>query len=218
METVNEIKRLVIETRCTELFGGLGPEMVGVAIELVAGVQRCTPVLNRPEYAYSLIGAICSKRGMDVVGGELTVAGKKVKPEDYIPLWRQALADRKSIHRALEEDGVELTFVARGHLERQRQEPRRRTVDPMNGFTGWIEKFGSRMEVDAEGYFTLRLAGIEDDACIDWTFISGYSDYQDKDVRNKSTMEVRLITRTEPSLSVRGADEMVSQAQATLFS
>lgn len=193
MEQVNEIKRLVIETQCTEIFGSLGPEVVGVAIELVGGVERCTPVLNSPGHAYSLIGAVCSKRAVDVVGGELMVTGKKVKPEDYIPLWRQALADRKSIKRALDEDGVELTFIARGHLERQRASSRHSTNDPMDGFTGWIAKLGKRMNVDADGYFTLRLDGIEMDACRDWHFISGYRDYQDKDPRNESSMEVRLV-------------------------
>lgn len=142
-----------------------------MAIELVGGVERCTPVLNSPGHAYSLIGAVCSKRAVDVVGGELMVTGKKVKPEDYIPLWRQALADRKSIKRALDEDGVEVTFIARGHLERQRASSRHSTNDPMDGFTGWIAKLGKRMNVDADGYFTLRLDGIEMDACRDWHFI-----------------------------------------------
>ncbi len=216
MEQVNELKRLVIQTQCTEMWGSLGPELVAVAIESVHGKERCTALLDGPAYAYSLIGSVCSTRCVDAVGGELTVQGKRIKPEDYLPLWRQAVADRKSIQQARDEDGIELTFYARGHLERQRSDKRHRTDDPMEGFSGWVAKYQERMTVDADGYFTLKLDGVEPDACMSWHFINGYRDYRDKDPRNQSTMTVSMVPvkRAADATPLADAHE---EAQASLF-
>lgn len=212
MTKVNEVARVVIEMQCTKLSQGLGPELVAVAIDKGVGGESQPSLIVEGCYQYSLISVLCDGRAADAVAGEVTVEGRRIKPENYIGLWRQAIDDRKSAQKALEEDGIEISLLVRGHLENQRGEKHQRTDDPMDGFSGWIEKFGDRMKVDADGYFVLELKGTEEGAAVAWFFMSGYRRREDKDARNESTMSVRLVDKKPKAMATEVADKPAQEA------
>ena len=182
----NEVDRVVIEMPK----GGDGwcdVPLIGVAFE---GSGAAVLVEADLVASHRIIKSVCSKRATEVVGGGLLVGGKEVKPEKYLGLWRAAIEARVPVACALERFGLSICLVVRGNSAKQQGVKKHSTLDPMDGFDGWSEKYLGRMRVDADGYFELNLMATEEGAVQAWTFMRQYRDYKDEDVRGRSELKV----------------------------
>jgi hypothetical protein len=214
---INEVGRLVIVVPGGNGGAGLGEKYVAVALEDRHGQKVAESVTSFPEYAYSVIGRVCDSRAVETVGGTLKVNGKVMTPEAYLKLWRDAVANAVTPEQALQDCGVKVTLVVGGNSVHQAGMKRQWTTDPMDGFDGWAERYASRINPDADGYFSFEMDLGDPEAHHAWELMTRYQDYKDKDARLKREMRVVVVAA---GLSEQGRVQNIATtdpAQTSLF-
>lgn len=99
---------------------------------------------------YSLINLLCSDRAMRTIGGQLRVGGRIVSPEDYLGLWRVALALPLTPAELAQKLGLQIVVTLGAALEQARSARCGWTGSPFPTFAEFESTYGHRFTVNTE--------------------------------------------------------------------
>lgn len=183
----DEVDRIVVRLPDdSTLFSG--PTYVPVAVD--ASELGSVPSLLENDAGigflaeYQLFARLCSSRALKTVGGELLVRGKPVQPEQYLRLWRKAIASAISPAQLFERRGWTLRVDFTGPLNDPAydQGTSSWTDCPFRTYGGFRARFANEIErlEDGEDFLSLdlRLPGVAREAFCAQSLLTSVLGYQ----------------------------------------
>lgn len=99
---------------------------------------------------WRLIGHLCNRRAIATVDGTLSVAGKRITPERYLKLWRDAIANPLTPDQfARRYDRIPCATLA-GPLAPLRDVTRSYTTSPFTRFRDFEARYRDQMQIAAD--------------------------------------------------------------------
>lgn len=109
----------------------------------------------------AVISTLCNDRAQRCVDGRLLVEGRPIKPERYIPLWREALQKAVSLKRFCEANRSQITAVITGVYAEMQTRRYQHPSEPFYAFEQIEAHYQQRLQHFADGSFVLKINLLE---------------------------------------------------------
>lgn len=167
---VNEVERLAVRLP-TDATVSRTRTFLAVTLDVNSDTHAPAPDLL-PEHAglrylaqYELMSVLCAHRAQQTVDGRLRCRGSRITPEQYLGLWRKALAEALTPQELYDQRGWSLAARLQGPLPAAELRDRKSgwTCCPFQTFGGFHARYRDRMVPEGTQRFRVDIDLAEPD-------------------------------------------------------